>query len=555
MNRSANHVGDVVFPPCSRQALLRGVKTVVETIRPTLGPLPRSVAVTPPPGTQRPIEFLDDGGLIARRIVALPNRDQDAGAMLVRHVVWHVRERIGDGSATAAVLFGAIFAGGIRAIEAGADPGRLRAELERGARIIVDELTRSARHVDGREALERISASLCGDAELATTLGEVFDVVGPDGGLEVRPAYDRGIQRQYVSGTFWEGGLLARGVGLHGANERVLLRDAAIAVTDLEIDALPELLALLDRSRSADIRALVIVAQRISDRALGLLLANDSAPATGHEPPSGNGGFRVTAVRAPGSTPDEQFATLEDLALLCGGQPILAGAGQTLAAITPAQLGHARRAWATQRHFGVEGGSGDPALALARIDALRQAVAQAATVDEREKLQRRIGKLMATTAVVNVGGVTEREGKARRELARRTAIVLREAMRCGLVPGGGTALLACRQRLSKECEGTVEWDRRAALAILLAAVEEPFRTIVANAGHDPERSLHRVAEAPSGHGFDALRGEVVEMIPAGIVDAVSVQRMAVETAISAAALACTIGIVVHPKRREVSAIP
>jgi chaperonin GroEL len=545
---------DIIYPPRSRRALLRGVDTIVDAIRPTLGPCPRLVAVMPTPGSSRPIELLDDGGLIARRIVALPDRDEDAGAMLVRHVAWCVRDRVGDGSATAAVLFRAVFAGAVRAIEAGADPGRLRAGLERGARVIGEELMRSARPVAGQKALGKIAAALCGDAELGAILGEVIAVVGVDGDVECRPALHRGIGRQYVAGTFWEGGLLARETRLSDAAGRVVMRDAAIAMTDLEIDALPDLLSFLDRARDADLHTLAIVARRISDRALGLL-ANGSSAGSARGQAAGQEGLRVIAVRTPGATPHEQFAALGDMALLCGGQPVVASAGQTLAALTPERLGRARRIWATAHHFGIAGGSGDPSLTALRIEELRRASAQAASVDERERLQRRLGKLQARTAVVTVGDASERAGKARRERARRTLIVLREALRRGLVPGGGAALLACRPRLAEERERSNAPDEHAAWTILLAAAEEPFRTIVANAGYDPERCLHRVSEAPPECGFDALRGEVVAMLPAGIADAVSVQQMALETAVSAAAVACTIGVLVHPRRREESALP
>lgn len=549
---------ETVFPPRSQRALLRGVDTLVEAIRPTLGPLPRAVAVAPLPGSRRPIELLDDGGLVARRMVALPDRDEDAGAMLVRHVVWRVRERVGDGSATTAVLFRAVFAAGVRAIEAGADPARLRSGLKRGEQIIVDQLARSAQLLDGREALSKIAESLCGDAPLAAILSEAFDVVGVDGGLEIRPALDRGVDREYVEGAYWDGGLLARGMGPDGATGRIHLRDAAIVGSDLEIDALPELVTFLRRAQGAGVRCLILVARRLSERSLGLLLTNYPPGIRNHETGAeagGDLGLHVVAVRTPGATPEEQFTALQDLALLCGGRPVLAGAGQTLSEVTPADLGLARRAWATQRHFGVAGGGGDPEGVRRRIQELRQAIVRAATVEEQESLRQRAGKLMAKTAIVRVGGATERESQARRERARRTAVILRGVLRNGLVPGGGVALLSCRERLAWERDDTDDPDEKAAFAILLAAVEAPFRAIVANAGHDPELCLNAVAQAPPGHGFNAICGEVVEMIPAGIADAASVQQAAVESAISAAALACTIGVLVHTGHREESALP
>jgi chaperonin GroEL len=559
LKRRAGHRGEVVFPPRSRQAMLRGVDAVVSAIRPTLGPLPRAVAVTPPAGTPRPIELLDDGGLIARRIIALPDRDEDAGAMLVRHVVWRVRERAGDGAATAAVLFGTVFAGGLRAIAAGVDPSRLRSGLERGLLLIVAEIEGSASRVEGEEALRQVAASLCGDDELAAVLGEVFATVGADGEVEVRPAYGRGVEQEYVEGAFWEGGLLAREMSRRDASGRVLLRDAALALTDLEIDSAEDLLSFLDRTRGGGIQSLVIVARRFTDRALGALLA--AAPSAisrnGSGPPhaTDKGGLHVIAVRTPGATPEEQFVALEDLALLCGGRPIVAAAGQTLAAVDPAQLGRVRRAWATTRHFGISGGAGDQTHVPARVEELRRASVRAASVEERATLQRRMGKLLARTAVVSVGGSTEREGKARRERARRTVIALREALRGGVVPGGGVALLACRQILAQERDASDDRDERAALTILLSAMEAPFRTIVANAGYEPERMLHVVNQAPPGYGFDATRGEAAAMVPAGIVDAASVQRAVVEMAVSAAAQACTIGALVHSRRRAESVLP
>jgi chaperonin GroEL len=549
----------VVFPPRSREALLRGAETLVAAIKPTLGPLPRFVAVAPTPGSSRSVELLDDGGLVARRVVSLPDRDEDAGAMLVRHVAWRVRERCGDGSATAAVLFGAVFAGTVRAIAAGADPWRLRHGLELGRRIVVDELARLTRREVCPDALVELAASLSGDAELAPVLGEVFGVIGVDGDLEFRPSLGRDIRWESIEGAYWEAGFFARAVAPSRSAERTILRDAAIAITDLEIDDQADLAALLDRSRVTGARSLVIVARRLSDRALGLLAANaahaDGDGQTSSASSRGDRDLTAIAVRAPGTSPEEQYAALEELALLCGGTPILSAAGQTLASLSPPCFGRAQRAWATATHFGVSGGRGDPTAARKRIESLRRATEAANTTDERERLQRRIGKLTARSAVVAVGGPSEREGKARRERARQTTLVLREALRSGLLPGGGTALLACRQPLAAARDSADDWETRAALQILISAVEAPFRTIAANAGHDPDRWLHAVSIAPAGHGFDAIRGAVVDLVPAGIADAATVQRVAVETALSAAGQACTIGVLVHPRRREPSVTP
>jgi chaperonin GroEL len=258
-----------------------------------------------------------------------------------------------------------------------------------------------------------------------------------------------------------------------------------------------------------------------------------------------SGKLQIIAVKTPGLRSDVQMTSMIDMAVLTGGKKLVKAAGDTLIYVTPEHFGHARRIWANNEYTGLVHPQGDPVEIRKHINTLRLALNNTTKADERQKFQERLGKLLGGAAAIDVGGLTETEMETRKELAKRTAEALRGAAREGILPGGGSALLACRPALDELLKDKNSLDAKAAHRILSAALEAPFRVLMANNGHNEGRMLGQVERAGAGFGFDLVTKQVCEMIPAGIVDVATVQKQAVISAIRAAALALTIDVLIH----------
>jgi chaperonin GroEL len=526
----------VVFQPAAYRGIQKGINQIADALRPTLGPFPRTIAIEQLPRDKAP-ELLDDGGVIARRIIELPNRDEDVGAMFIRHVLWRLHEKVGDGTATAAVLFQSVYNQGVRYIVAAGNAMALRHYLEKGMQVILDEVASMAVHLEGKETLVQIAETICHDPPLAQMLGEIFDIIGEYGQLEIRSGRSRELEREYVEGMYWKGGVLSRQMITDHTNLRTEMENAAILISDLEIEDPRQLIPVIEAVRQAEIRSLLIIAGKLSDSAISLLLTASRDPAK----------FQAIAVQSPGMTAGDRAASLEDLAVLTGGHPLARAAGYTLRGVKGQHLGRARRVWADRTYFGIMGGKGDPRALRQHIVSLRAAFRQADDLEVRRKLQERIGKLMGGSAVLWVGGATELEITARKEQAQRASDALRGAITDGVVPGGGVSLLACRPSLQERLDQSTDPDERAAYRILIKALEEPIRTILINAGYDASEVMAEMKRADAGYGFDVRSGQIVDMAKAGIFDAASVQKAAVHSAIASAALALTIDVLVHRK--------
>ena len=526
----------VMFQPATYRNLQQGINQMVNAIRPTLGPQPRLTVINRITNDKGP-EILDDGGTIARRIIQLKNRNADVGAMFVRQLLWHLHEQVGDGTATAAVMFQTLFNEGIKYITSGGNAAILHNYLQQSLRVIDQELAAMTMPIEGKERLAQIAQSICYDPPLAKMMGEVFDIIGEHGRLELRTGQGRELEREYVEGIYWEKGVLSRAMLTDPVKQRTDLENAAILISDLEIEEPDHLMPTMLLAVKAEQRAMVVIASKLSDKVLGFLHANNKPDK-----------FQVIAVGVPGVTGTDQAAELQDLAVLTGGRPFLRAAGDTLRNVLFEDLGQARRAWADRDNFGIIGGKGDPRQLRQHIATLRAAFKNAKTADDRESIQKRIGKLMGGSATVWIGAMTETELEGRKELAKRTASAIRGAVHEGVVSGGGVALLNCRPAIQKLLNQAVNPDERAAYRILLKGLEAPFRTIVANAGHDDREMMAEVKLAGPGYGFDVQSRQVVDMLKAGILDVAAVQRAAARSAISGAALALTIDVVVQHKK-------
>lgn len=526
----------VVFQPRLAEAWQQGIDQIVNAIAPTLGPFPRLTLYDPSVSKAKLPEVLDSGGTIARRIIQIKGRDQDVAAMLIRHMLWQMHEEVGDGTATAAVLFQAVYREGVRYLTSGGNAMRLRGYLEEGLRVILAELATMRRHLEGKESLARLAYTICYDEPLANIMGEIFDIIGAYGRLELRSANGREIEREYVEGMYWDSALLSRAMINNPQQQRAELENLAVVATDLDIEDPQDMVPLLTICIKADIEKLLIIARKLADPVLALFALNRE---------KGRLKLEMVGAKTPGTTVDDQRMALTDIAVLTGGRPLFQAAGDTMRHIRPEHLGRARRAWVDRHFVSIVGGRGDPRALRQHIAALRTLFAQVTDARERTTLQERIGKLMGGSATLYLPGMTQPEQEFNKEVAQRTVNAMRGAMRDGVVPGGGVALLACRERLRAYFAGASEPEARAAGHILCDALEAPLRTLLHNAGFEPGAILADMQAAGPGYGFDVRAGRLVNMAEAGIFDAARVLETAVHSAISTAAMALTTDVMVH----------
>jgi chaperonin GroEL len=524
---------ETLFQPRTARGFQGGINKIVDAIRPSLGPFPRTVAIARATRTRSP-EILDSGGIIARRIISLSNRDEDAGAMYIRGVLWNLHERVGDGVATAAVLFQTVFNQGLKYIAAGGSPMTLRYHLEQGADMIINVLDDLTQPIAGAQALIGVAQTVCHDQALAEALGNLVSIVGDEGWLEIRAGRARCIEQELIAGSYWPGALVSKAMIYDINRSRTVFENAAILITDLEIETPHELVPVIRAAVDAQVSRLVVMCSKISEQAQAILFQSRKSDK-----------LQIIAVKTPGIRSDAQMTSMLDMAALTGGKILVKAAGDTLTGVTPAYFGRARRIWANEEYTGLVHPQGDPKEIRRHINMLRFAYKNAGKDEERQRLQERIGKLLGGAAAIDVGGLTEPEMETRKELAKRTVHTLRGATREGILPGGGIALLACRPALDELIANRDSLDARAAHRILTAALEAPFRTLMSNSGYSEGKILGEVEQAGHGVGFDILSGRICEMIPNGIVDVAAVQKQAVISAIRGAALALTIDILVH----------
>ncbi len=535
----------IVMQPQVHSAILRGVDAVVNAIRPTLGPLPRHVVLERTRRIDVP-EFLDDAATIARRIIAIHPRTDDVGAMLIRHALWQMRKEAGDGCATMALLYQTLLREGIRYIAQDCNPMLLRASLERGRDAITAWLRQHARPLAGREAITGVAKSMCqGDAPLSEMLGEIFDIVGPDGLIVVEGWEKAGLEREYVQGTYWKlSGWLSRLFVSDLATKQVAFDDAALFISDFDIKDPTMLVPVLERCIQAKIKRLVIVAADMSDAAIGLLVSNHRAQS-----------IEVFAVRTPKVQEMDRVAVIEDIAILTGGKPYYKAAYPSLDDFRVEDLGRARRVWATYDLFGIFGGKGDGRHIRKRMSELRTALRQAESDYVRNDLQARLGRLHGGTVILRMGAIHETEREARKATAERAIIALRQALIGGVVAGGGLALLQAQAALNALPICTPE--DRAAQTMLQRALQAPLCAIAANAGYESEAVLGQVRSQTNEPimGFDVRTGELACMHEAGILDSALVLQKALEIAVSGAAMALTTETIVHHRNPTESIEP
>jgi len=532
-----NHV---VFQPETHTGMQDGIRQLAKTIRPTLGPLPRNVAIMPiePKSQNKAPEILDSAGTIARRIYEISGRSENTGAMFLRQMIWKQYEEQGDGAATAVVLFQCVYDQGIKYVTAGGNAMILRKYLENGMRIVLNQLQADAELIRDRKTMQQLAQSLVTDQALAEALGEIVDIIGPDAPVEIRSGRSRLVEREYIPGIIYPGGYHSAVYFEDMHDGRIQLENPAVCLTDLPLEEPEALIKITRMAYDAGYPALVIMGRSISEQSTGVLAAISQR--SEH--------FKALAVKLPEHGATDKNALLEDLGIMTGSLVLFEALGDTLGSIKPEVFGRARLCWADKNFCGFVRGGGSPTDIRQRINGLRQRMNNANNMDVRKQTRLRLGKMMGGLAVLYAGGTTEIEIEARKEKAKRALEALQSASSMGILPGGGAALLSCQPYLLELANQTDDQEAKVAYRILARALEEPTRVILENAGHEPNVWIERIKQAGSGSGFDVHTHSVTDMVTAGIIDSAGVTHSAVKNAFSTAALGITVDVIIHKKK-------
>ncbi|GAW30674.1 chaperonin GroEL [Carboxydocella sp. JDF658] len=522
----------IIFGEEARRALERGVNTLAEAVRVTLGPKGRNVVLEKKFGS--PL-ITNDGVSIAREI-ELPDPFENMGAQLVKEVATKTNDVAGDGTTTATVLAQAIIREGLKNVAAGANPMILKKGIEKAVAVAVEEIKKMARPVESKDAIAQVASISAADPEIGNLIAEAMEKVGKDGVITVEESKGIGTTLDVVEGMNFDRGYISPYMVTDAERMEAVLNDPFILITDKKISSIQEILPVLEQVVKTG-KPLLIIAEDVEGEALATLVVNKL-----------RGTFNCVAVKAPGFG-DRRKAMLEDIAILTGGQVISEELGRKLDAANLSMLGRARQVKVTKEETVIVDGAGSAEEIQKRVAQIRKQWEDATSEYDKEKLQERLAKLAGGVAVIQVGAATETEMKEKKLRIEDALNATRAAVEEGIVAGGGTALVDVIPALTAiEAEG----DEATGVAIVRKALEEPLRQIANNAGLEGSVIVEKVKSIDPGIGFNALTGEYVDMISAGIVDPAKVTRSALQNAASIAAMLLTTECLVadEPKKEE-----
>lgn len=531
----------VLFSEKAVLALKQGFDQIAELLALTLGPTQGNILSDRETGSP---ELLSDSATIARRILELPDQATNVGAMLMRNVAWRVHRRAGDGVATAAVLAQAILREAFRYTQAGGNAMLLKRGIGRATQAALAELAAQARPVTDEEDLTLVAETITAEPALSLVLGEMFDVLGPTAHITIEDYVAPYLERAYYDGGRWIARHQSPYLITDAAGRRAVQNDCQVVLFAGPLKTLAEVQPLLELLARLDKRQLLLVAHEVSGEALVTLVTNHQQDTIKSV---------VVALHRPANRRAEDF---KDLAMITGANLIESEIGQNLNSLTPADLGHVRRAEATPDALIINGGGGAWPARRAYIEQLQTRLSRLSELDEeRDELQLRLARLSGGVGVLKIGAHTKTERNTLHQTAEKAVRSLRLALSGGVVPGGGVAYLQAIPAL-QQLATTLEGDERQGVRIVARALEEPFRRIVQNRGLiDPAVALTRVGRLENNHVYDAVANCIRPGAEAGLLDPAGVLRIALETATSGAMLALTTGVLVLHRRPKESMEP
>ena len=529
---------EILYGIDARNALLRGVDKLANTVKITLGPKGRNVVLDKKYGS--PL-ITNDGVTIAKEI-ELEDTAENMGAQLVREVASKTNDAAGDGTTTATLLTQAFIREGMKNVAAGANPIVVRKGIMKAVDVAVEALIANSKKVNGKEDITRVGTVSAGDAAVGQLISDAMEKVTADGVITVEESKSTETYCEVVEGMQFDRGYLSAYMATDMDKMEAELDDALILITDKKISNIQEILPLLEQVVQTG-RKLLIVAEDIEGEALTTLVLNKL-----------RGTFTVVGVKAPGFG-DRRKEMLRDIAILTGGQVVTEELGLELKDASIEHLGRARQVKVNKETTIIVGGYGDSADIKARISQIKAAIEVTTSDFDREKLQERLAKLSGGVAVIKVGAATETEMKEKKLRIEDALNATRAAVEEGIVAGGGTAYINVIDKVAALID-EVEGDEKTGVKIVVKALEEPLRQISENAGFDGAVVVDKVRSSGKiGYGFDAYNEVYCDMMEAGIVDPTKVTRSALQNAASVASTVLTTEAVVADKKEETPAQP
>jgi chaperonin GroEL len=529
---------DVKFSGDARERMLRGVETLANAVKVTLGPKGRNVVLEKSFGAPR---ITKDGVTVAKEI-ELDDKFENMGAQMVREVAQKTNDLAGDGTTTATVLAHAIVKEGTKAVAAGMNPMDLKRGIDLAVKAVVNEIKSRAKRVGSSSEVAQVGTiSSNGDATVGKMIAQAMQKVGNEGVITVEEAKSLETEVDIVEGMQFDRGYVSPYFITNAEKMVAELEDAYVLLHEKKLSQLQAMLPLLEAVVQSG-KPLLIVAEDIEGEALATLVVNKL-----------RGGLKVAAVKAPGFG-DRRKAMLEDIAVLTGGQLIAEDLGIKLENVTPATLGRAKKVVIEKEKTTIVDGAGKKKDIEARVNQIKAQIEETTSDYDREKLQERLAKLAGGVAVIRVGGATEVEVKEKKDRVEDALNATRAAVEEGIVAGGGVVLLRAKKAIGKLHNDNP--DVQAGINIVLKAVEAPLRQIAENSGHEGSIVVNKILESKSEtFGFDAQSENYVDMFDKGIVDPAKVVRAALQDAASVASLLVTTEAMVAELPKEKPAMP
>jgi len=518
----------IIFQEEARRALERGINQLADTVIITLGPKGRNVVLDKKFGA--PL-ITNDGVTIAREI-ELEDAFENMGAQLVKEVATKTNDVAGDGTTTATLLAQAMVREGLKNVTAGANPMAIKYGIEKAVNVAVEEIAAMSQPLEDSEAIAQVAAISANDPSVGTLIADAMDKVGRDGVITVEESKSMLTELEVVEGMQFDRGYVSAYMVTDTDKMEAVLENPYILVTDKKISNIQELLPILEKIVQRG-KPLVIIAEDVEGEAMTTLILNKL-----------RGTLSTVAVKAPGFG-DRRKAMLEDIAILTGGEVISEELGLELKTIELEQLGQARQVRVAKETTTIVDGAGSSEAIANRVRQLRNQVEETTSEFDREKLQERIAKLAGGVAVIKVGAATEIELKEKKLRIEDALSATRAGVEEGIVSGGGVAYINTLAAL-KSLKGA-NADEQVGINIVRRALEEPVRQIAHNAGAEGSVIAEKVKALKKGMGYNAITGQMVDMISAGIVDPAKVVRSALQNAGSVAGMVLTTEVLVADK--------
>ena len=529
---------DVRFGANARERMLRGVDTLADAVKVTLGPKGRNVVLDKSFGAPR---ITKDGVTVAKEI-ELQDKFENMGAQMVREVASKTSDTAGDGTTTATVLAQAIVREGAKAVAAGMNPMDLKRGIDKAVAVVVEQLEKNTRKITTSAEVAQVgSVSANGDPEIGEMIAKAMEKVGKEGVITVEEAKSIQTELDVVEGMQFDRGYVSPYFITNAEKMIAEMDNPYLLIFEKKLSGLQAMLPLLEAVVQSG-RPLVIVAEDVEGEALATLVVNKL-----------RGGLKVAAVKAPGFG-DRRKAMLEDIAILTGGQVISEDLGIKLENVTLEMLGRAKTVRIEKENTTIVDGAGEKSEITGRCEQIKAQIEETTSDYDREKLQERLAKLAGGVALIKVGAATETELKEKKHRVEDALSATRAALEEGIVPGGGVALLKAQSAVADILD-SLQGDERTGASIIHRALEEPIRQISSNAGADGSIVVDKVRGGKGNFGFNALSGEYEDLVKAGVVDPAMVTRSALQNAASIGSLIVTTEVVVAEPEDAMPAMP